>query len=47
MTNEIAKGLPAIIKGKPVFGSIDMNAVTDIAWILVIFYSGAWACYKE
>lgn len=38
MTNEITKGLPAIVQGKPVAGSIDMQAVERIAWTLVILY---------
>ncbi|GAA4653267.1 ABC transporter ATP-binding protein [Anaerocolumna aminovalerica] len=41
MTNEIAKGLPALINGKPIIGSIDMNAVINIAWLLVFFYAGS------
>lgn len=41
LTNEIAKGLPAIVKGIPVLGSIDMNAVKNIALTLVFFYAGA------
>ena len=38
LTNEIMKGLPAIIQGKPVVNSIDLSVVTNIAWILVAFY---------
>lgn len=41
LTNEIAKGLPALVKGMPVLGSIDMGAVGSIAWTLVFFYAGA------
>lgn len=41
MTNEIAKGLPALINGKPVIGSINMNAIINIAWLLVFFYAGS------
>ncbi len=40
MTNEIAKGLPALVNGKPVLGAIDMDAVTHIAWLLVALYVG-------
>ena len=40
MTNEIAKGLPALVNGKPVLGAIDMDAVTHIAWLLVALYAG-------
>lgn len=38
LTNEIMKGLPQMIQGKPVIGSIDMDAVVRIAWLLVILY---------
>ncbi|HEX3022722.1 MAG TPA: ABC transporter ATP-binding protein [Lachnospiraceae bacterium] len=38
LTNEIMKGLPAMINGKPVLGSIDMNTVSNIAWVLAVFY---------
>ena len=38
LTNEIMKGLPQMIQGKPVIGSIDMDAVAGIAWFLVIIY---------
>lgn len=41
MTNEIAKGLPALINGKPVIGSINMDAVINIARLLVFFYAGS------
>lgn len=40
MTNEIVAGLPALVDGKPVLKSIDMAAVTHIAWILVGLYVG-------
>ena len=40
MTNEIAKGLPALVNGKPVLGAIDMDAVTHIAWLLVALVCG-------
>ena len=40
MTNEIAKGLPALVDGKPVAGAIDMDAVSRIGWTLVILYVG-------
>ena len=39
LTNEIMKGLPAMINGKPVLGSIDMEVVSKIAWTLAIFYA--------
>ena len=38
LTNEIMKGLPALVNGKPVVGSIDMSAVTTIAVSLAILY---------
>ena len=41
MTNEIAKGLPEIINGKPVIGSMDIAAITNIAWLLLFFYAGS------
>ena len=48
MTNEIAKGLPALVNGKPVLGAIDMNAVTHIAWLLAALYVGyAVLCYVQ
>ena len=48
MTNEIAKGRPALVNGKPVLGAIDMDAVTHIAWLLVALYVGyAVLCYVQ
>lgn len=48
MTNEIAKGLPALVNGKPVLGAIDMDAVMHIAWLLVALYVGyAVLCYVQ
>ena len=38
LTNEIMKGLPRMMQGKPVIGSIDMEAVAGIAWLLVVLY---------
>ncbi|WEV75473.1 ABC transporter ATP-binding protein [Bifidobacterium sp. ESL0800] len=40
MTNAIAKGLPAMVHGKPVMGAVDMGEVTRIAWLLVGLYVG-------
>lgn len=40
MTNEITKGLPAVVYGKPVLNSIDMGAVARIGWLLVVLYVG-------
>lgn len=39
MTNEISKGLPALVNGVPVISAIDLDAVTKIALGLVLFYS--------
>jgi len=41
MANEIAKGLPSLLNGVPVLGSIDFHAVIGIAWLLVAFYVGS------
>jgi len=41
MTNEIAKGLPALINGIPVLNAIDMEAVFNIGILLVCFYAGS------
>lgn len=41
MTNEIAKGLPAIINDQPILGVIDMNAVISIGSLLIFFYAGS------
>jgi len=42
LTNEVMKGLPAMVKGKAVLGSIDMNVVSKIGWVLVAFYAGSF-----
>ena len=41
ITNEIAKGLPALINGKPVLGKMDMSAIQNLVMLLVFFYAGA------
>jgi ATP-binding cassette subfamily B protein len=41
MTNEIMKGLPALVNGKPISGAIDFAAVENIAFLLVAFYAGS------
>ncbi|MEA4920662.1 MAG: ABC transporter ATP-binding protein [Clostridiaceae bacterium] len=41
MTNEIGQGLPALVNGIPIVKSIDLKAVSDIAWILVFFYGSS------
>ncbi len=38
LTNEIMKGLPAVVEGIPVVGSIDLEAISKIAWTLALFY---------
>lgn len=40
MTNEITKGLPAVVNGKPIMNAIDMSAITRIGWTLVALYVG-------
>lgn len=42
LTNEVMKGLPALVNNIPVVGSINMKAVANIAWILVFFYAAAF-----
>jgi ATP-binding cassette, subfamily B, multidrug efflux pump len=42
LTNEIMNGLPAMVQGKPIVGSIDMTVVAHIAWMLVLFYGAAF-----
>lgn len=42
LTNEIMKGLPALVKGASVIGSINMDSVANIAWILIFFYGAAF-----
>lgn len=39
MTNEIMKGLPALIEGQPVFGAIDFNVIFNIGILLVFIYA--------
>ena len=41
LTNEITKGLPAIVNQIPVFNSIDFSSVATIAWTLVFMYAGS------
>ncbi len=41
MTNEIGKGLPALINGQQVLGVINIDAVVSIAVLLVFFYAGS------
>ena len=38
ITNEISKGLPKIIKGRPVVSTIDMTIVRNLSIMLLIFY---------
>lgn len=39
ITNEVAKGLPALVRGVPVLGAVDLTAVGRIAWTLVALYA--------
>ena len=41
MTNEIMKGMPALIEGMPVLGAINLNAVKNTALLLVVFYAAS------
>ncbi len=41
MTNEITKGLPALINGQMVVGAINMDHVVRIAVLLACFYAGS------
>ena len=41
MTNEIMKGLPALINEVPVLGAIDFDAVFNIGMLLVFFYAAS------
>jgi ATP-binding cassette subfamily B protein len=41
MTNEIMKGLPALVDGVPIAGAIDLSAIGSIAFLLVAFYAGS------
>ena len=41
MTNEILKGLPALVDGVPISGAIDMDVIFDIGMLLVCFYAAA------
>lgn len=41
MTDEIMKGLPALVDGVPAVGAIDFSAVKNIGFLLVAFYAGA------
>jgi ATP-binding cassette subfamily B protein len=42
LANEVMKGLPGLVNGKPILGNIDLDAVTRIAWFLVVFYGFAF-----
>ena len=41
LTNQISAGLPQMLKGAPVLGAIDLQAVGGIAWGLVFLYASA------
>ncbi|WP_055427499.1 ABC transporter ATP-binding protein [Bifidobacterium aesculapii] len=40
MTNEIVKGLPAMVHGRPVMGAVDFDAVSRIGFTLLALYIG-------
>ena len=40
VTNEIAKGMPAIVQGVPVSRSIDLTTINHIAFLLIALYVG-------
>ncbi len=42
LTNEIMKGLPVMQSGNAVAGIIDMNIVTKMVWMLILFYGGSF-----
>lgn len=44
MTNEIMKGLPALVNGQPVVGVIDFNTIFNIGMALVFFYALSAIC---
>ncbi len=41
MTNEIMQGLPALAEGIPMAGAVDLDAVKNLACILVMLYAGS------
>ena len=41
MSNEIMKGLPALVDGVPILGTINFNAVFNIGMMLVFFYAAS------
>jgi len=41
LTNEIMRGLPALVNGQPVLGAIDFGAISRIAVMLVFFYGSS------
>ena len=41
MTNEIMKGIPMLINGMPILGSIDFSAVSKIAVTLILLYASS------
>ena len=41
MTNEISAGLPTLVNGTPVMGTMNMDAIASIAWMLVFFYAAS------
>ena len=43
MSNEIMKGLPALVNGVPLSGAIDFGAIFNIGMLLVFFYTASGA----
>ena len=41
MTNEIMKGLPAMVEGVPILGAINFNVVFNVGMLLVCFYAAS------
>ncbi|NLG06750.1 MAG: ABC transporter ATP-binding protein [Candidatus Pacebacteria bacterium] len=39
MANEIMKGLPALVNGEPILGTIDFTALFNIGMLLIFFYA--------
>ncbi len=42
LTNEVMKGLPALVDGKPVMGDINLVTIRNIAILLIVFYAAAF-----
>lgn len=42
LTNEIMKGLPAMQSGNAVLGSVNMDVVSNMVWLLILLYAGSF-----